>query len=79
MNEQQVKKQGLWTRFRNWNKEKAHQLDMWSRKKPKRRDIYLNRKLYLMMIPYLVLFFTFTILPIEAGSPLKFTSFCDSE
>ena len=75
MNEQQVKKQGLWTRFRNWNKEKAHQLDMWSRKKPKRRDIYLNRKLYLMMIPYLVLFFTFTILPVIMSFLFSFTDF----
>ena len=45
MNEEQVKKQGLWTRFRNWCKQKSHDLDMWSRKKPKRREIYLNRKL----------------------------------
>lgn len=75
MNEEQVKKQGLWTRFRNWCKQKSHDLDMWSRKKPKRREIYLNRKLYLMMFPYLLLFFTFTILPVIMSFLFSFTDF----
>ena len=75
MNEEQVKKQGLWTRFRNWCKQKSHDLDMWSRKKPKRREIYLNRKLYLMMVPYLLLFITFTILPVIMSFLFSFTDF----
>ena len=75
MNEEQVKKQGLWTRFRNWYKQKSYDLDMWSRQKPKRREIYLNRKLYLMMFPYLLLFFTFTILPVIMSFLFSFTDF----
>ena len=75
MNEEQVKKQSLWTRFRNWCKQKSHDIDMWSRKKPRRREIYLNRKLYLMMFPYLLLFFTFTILPVLMSFFFSFTDF----
>lgn len=75
MNEEQVKKQSLWTRFRNWCKQKSHDIDMWSRKKPRRREIYLNRKLYLMMFPYLLLFFMFTILPVLMSFFFSFTDF----
>lgn len=62
-------------RFRKWREEKAHQIDMWSRKKPLRRKIYLNRTLYLMMLPYLFLFFLFTILPVIISFGLSFTYF----
>ena len=55
--------------------EKRYQIDLWSRKKPLRRKLYLNRYLYLMMFPYILLVFTFTGLPVIMSFALSFTDF----
>ncbi len=68
-------KDNWWNRFRHWCEDKSQKMDAWSKKKPGRRKFYLNRKLYLMMFPYLLLFFTFTILPVVMSFLLSFTDF----
>lgn len=59
----------------SWWKRKAHEIDLWSRKKPFRRKLYLNRSLYLMMLPYLLLFTAFTVAPVVMSFGLGFTYF----
>lgn len=61
--------------FKQKFQEFRHNVDMWSRKKPLRRKIYLDRVLYLMMLPYCLLFFTFTVLPVLMSFILSFTDF----
>lgn len=62
-------------RYRKWRENLSRKLDLWSRKKPFRRKLYLNRTLYLMMFPYVFLFFLFTILPVIISIGLSFTYF----
>ncbi|HHZ18306.1 MAG TPA: sugar ABC transporter permease [Acholeplasmataceae bacterium] len=62
-------------KLRKWWQEKSAQLDRWSRKKPFRRKLYLNRTLYLMMLPYLLLFTLFTVVPVVMSFMLGFTYF----
>lgn len=62
-------------RFRQWRQKKGQDIELWSRKKPLRRKIYLNRTLYLMMAPYLLLFTLFTVLPVIISFGLSFTYF----
>ncbi len=61
--------------FREWRKETGIKIDRWSRKKPLRRKLYLNRTLYLMMAPYVLLFITFTVVPVVMSFVLSFTYF----
>ncbi|MDD4077108.1 MAG: sugar ABC transporter permease [Bacilli bacterium] len=60
-------------KIRRWWHEKSIQIDQWSRKKPFRRKMYLNRSLYLMMLPYLILFVFFTVIPVVMSFLLGFT------
>lgn len=62
-------------KFSKWRGETGHKIDNWSRKKPFRRKIYLNRTLYLMMLPYVVFFTLFTIVPVVMSFALSFTYF----
>ncbi|HOA78439.1 MAG: sugar ABC transporter permease [Bacilli bacterium] len=62
-------------KLRRWWREKSIQIDQWSRKKPFRRKMYLNRSLYLMMVPYLLLFSLFTVVPVVMSFALGFTYF----
>ncbi|HBP26157.1 MAG TPA: ABC transporter permease [Acholeplasmatales bacterium] len=70
-----VKKPNLFKRFGIWREKKRVQIDKWSRKKPFRRKMYLNRSLYAMMTPYLLLFFAFTVAPVVMSFMLGFTYF----
>ena len=49
-----------WRQFKEWKRKTDLKIDYWSRKKPLRRKLYLNRTLYLMMLPYVLLFTAFT-------------------
>ncbi len=69
------KSMGVWEKVVAWKKRTGKKIDDWSRKKPGRRKLYLNRTLYLMMLPYLILFFLFTILPVIMSLALSFTDF----
>ena len=69
------KSNGLWSKIVAWKKRTGKKIDDWSRKTPKRREIYLNRILYLMMTPYLLLFILFTVLPVIMSFLLSFTDF----
>ena len=77
--ENTVKKQNWlsqkWNQFKAWKKKTGIKIDHWSRKKPLRRKIYLNRTLYLMMFPYVLLFSAFTIIPVLISFVLSFTYF----
>lgn len=64
-----------WRKFKAWKQKIDYKIDRWSRKKPLRRKIYLNRTLYLMMFPYVLLFTAFTILPVVMSFLLSFTYF----
>ena len=61
--------------FKEWWHDTGVKIDTWSKKKPLRRKIYLNRTLYLMMLPYVLLFVTFTVLPVLMSFLLSFTYF----
>ncbi len=61
--------------FKTWKKETGIKIDHWSRKKPFRRKLYLNRTLYLMMLPYVILFTLFTVIPVLMSFGLSFTYF----
>lgn len=61
--------------FRKWRERTSIKIDKWSRKGKIRRKIYLNRSLYLMMAPYVILFFLFTVLPVIMSLGLSFTYF----
>ena len=63
------------TRFNDWRERTRIKIDHWSKKKPLRRKLYLNRTLYLMMFPYMLGFTLFTILPVLISLYLSFTSF----
>ncbi|MCI5938722.1 MAG: sugar ABC transporter permease [Acholeplasmataceae bacterium] len=64
-----------WNQFKDWKQRTSIKIDRWSRKKPLRRKIYLNRTLYLMMLPYVLLFTAFTIVPVIMSFGLSFTYF----
>ena len=64
-----------WNQFKDWKQRTNIKIDRWSRKKPLRRKIYLNRTLYLMMLPYVLLFTAFTIVPVIMSFGLSFTYF----
>lgn len=64
-----------WKQFQDWKDKKRIQIDYWSRKKPFRRKMYLNRTLYLMMLPYMIGFTLFTIAPVIMSLILGFTYF----
>lgn len=68
-------KKGWRQRFSEWREKKRIELDHWSRKKPFRRKLYLNRTLYLMMLPYMIGFTLFTIAPVIMSLILSFTYF----
>lgn len=70
-----IKSMSVWEKIVDWKKRTGKKIDDWSKKSPKRRKIYLNRTLYLMMLPYLILFFLFTILPVLMSLVLSFTDF----
>ena len=38
--------------YKAWRERTRIKIDHWSRKKPFRRKLYLNRTLYLMMFPF---------------------------
>lgn len=61
--------------FKQKFQEFRYKVDLWSRKKPLRRKLFLDRYLYLMMFPYVLLFFTFTVLPVLMSFILSFTDF----
>lgn len=69
------KKESFFSNLAYKFKEFSRKVDLWSRKKPLRRKIYLDRFLYLMMFPYVLLFFTFTVLPVLMSFILSFTDF----
>lgn len=60
-------------KFRQWKERTGAKIDNWSKKKPLRRKLYLNRTLYLMMFPYVLLFTLFTVLPVIISLILSFT------
>lgn len=64
-----------WQRFKDWKTIKGREIDAWSKKKPFRRKLYLNRTLYLMMLPYVVLFTLFTVIPVLMSFALSFTAY----
>jgi multiple sugar transport system permease protein len=53
----------------------SKKLEKWSRKGKLRREMYLKRELYYLLLPYLVLFLTFTVLPVIISIVLSFTDF----
>lgn len=57
--------------FKKWDK----QVEEWARKGKLRYQIYQNKQLYLMMTPYLILFLTFTIVPVLMSIVLSLTDF----
>ena len=61
--------------FKAWRERTRIKIDHWSRKKPFRRKLYLNRTLYLMMFPFMLGFTLFTIVPVVISVLLAFTSF----
>lgn len=61
--------------FKQWREDTSKKIDNWSRKKPFRRKLYLNRTLYLMMLPYVILFTLFTVVPVVMSFFLSFTYF----
>lgn len=61
--------------FREWREDTSKRLDSWSKLKPLRRKIYLNRTLYIMMLPYVILFTLFTVLPVIMSFLLSFSYF----
>ena len=61
--------------LRKYFEKQDRKFDQWSRKKPWRRKFYLNKSLYAMMTPYLLLFLAFTIAPVVMSFLLGFTYF----
>lgn len=70
-----AKNPSAWSKLVAWKQRVGKKIDNWSRKKPGRRKLYLNRVLYLMMTPYLILFALFTIIPVFMSFALSFTDF----
>lgn len=52
-----------------------NKFEEWSLKSSTRRQVYLHRSLYIMMLPYLILFATFTVVPVLMSIVLSFTDF----
>lgn len=65
----------LGVKFHHWKENIDRKMDKWSRKKPWRRKFYLNKSLYAMMTPYLLLFLAFTVVPVIMSFLLGFTYF----
>lgn len=61
--------------LRKYFEDQDRKFDVWSRKKPWRRKFYLNKSLYAMMTPYLILFLIFTVVPVLMSFLLGFTYF----
>lgn len=61
--------------YKDWKERTRIKIDHWSRKKPFRRKLYLNRTLYLMMLPFVLGFTLFTIVPVVISVAFAFTSF----
>ena len=74
-----VKKESWFARkvreYKAWRERTRIKIDHWSRKKPFRRKLYLNRTLYLMMLPFVAGFTLFTIVPVVISVAFAFTSF----
>jgi multiple sugar transport system permease protein len=74
-----VKKESWFARkvreYKAWRERTRIKIDHWSRKKPFRRKLYLNRTLYLMMFPFIAGFTLFTIVPVVISVAFAFTSF----
>jgi len=66
---------GVINKFKSWWNAKAKSIDLWSRKKPFRRKMYLNKALYVMMIPYFSMFILFVVAPVVMSFILGFTYF----
>ena len=67
---------GFYMLFRTqWWADVSRKADKWSRKTEKRRKFYLNKTLYAMMIPYLIIFIIFTVAPVLISFLLGFTYF----
>ncbi len=62
-------------KYRKWKYETGIKIDHWSKKKPFRRKMYLNRTLYMMLAPFVILFTLFTIIPVVMSFLLSFTSY----
>ncbi|MDD4211867.1 MAG: sugar ABC transporter permease [Bacilli bacterium] len=74
--QQSIEKKNALTSFRQWWRRMGEKAEAWSKKGgPVRRKMYLNRTLYLMMLPYLILFVTFTVIPVLMSLALSFTSY----
>ncbi len=74
--EQSLKKKNIFSSLRLWILKVQKNIEEWSKKgSPNRRKIYLNRTLYFMMIPYLILFVAFTIIPVLMSLALSFTAY----
>lgn len=61
--------------LRKYFEKQDRKFDVWSRKKSWRRKFYLNKSLYAMMTPYLILFLAFTVVPVLMSFLLGFTYF----
>ncbi|MFA6889851.1 MAG: sugar ABC transporter permease [Bacilli bacterium] len=74
--QQTIEKDKFLTSVRKWWHRVGQKADSWSKKGgPVRRKMYLNRTLYFMMLPYLILFFAFTVIPVLMSLALSFTSY----
>lgn len=73
--ENKPKELSAWKKFQAWRERRRIAMDNWSKKKPFRRKLYLNRTLYLMMLPYVLLFTLFTVVPVVMSFCLSFTYF----
>src|SRR5690554_1796484 len=62
-----------YAKFKDWKDRTGKKLDNWSKKKPFRRKLYLNRSLYLMMAPFIILFTLFTVVPVVMSLVLSLT------
>lgn len=71
--ENTIKNKNWISKFKDWKARTGKKIDNWSKKKPLRRKIYLNRSLYLMMAPFVILFTLFTVVPVVMSLVLSFT------
>jgi|SRR5690554_3540933 len=62
-----------YAKLKDWKERTGRKIDNWSKKKPFRRKLYLNRTLYLMMAPFVILFTLFTVVPVVMSLVLGFT------
>lgn len=75
LDKQPVIKRNSNNKVREWVHEWDKRIEKWSYKGRIRRAIYQHRVLYLMMLPYLVVFLTFYIVPVLLSMVLSFTNF----